>query len=71
MRKNSNARNLAPRGQILSIDSLTGRFKNKSKGRYLTLAFLVLILLGVAAVLYADYKGAINLGVFPKKNNEE
>lgn len=70
-KKYSNARNLAPGGQILSIDSLTGRFKEKSKGRYLALAFLVLILLGVGGLLIADYKGAVNLGLFPKKNNEE
>ena len=71
MGKYSNARNLAPGGRSVSINSITGRLKEKSKGRYLALAFLVLILLGVAALFYADYKGAVNLGLFPKKNNEE
>lgn len=71
MGKYSNARNLAPGGRPVSINSITGRFKQKSKGNYLVIAFLVLILLVVAALFYADYKGAVNLGLFPKKKNED
>lgn len=67
----SNARNLAPGGRSVSINSITGLFKKKSKGNYLVIAFLVLILLVVAALFYADYKGDLNLGLFPKKKNEE
>lgn len=71
MGKNSKASNLAPGGRPVSINSLTGRYKQKNKGSYWAVAFLVLILLVVVALLIADYKGAVNLGLFPKKNNEE
>ena len=71
MGKYSKASNLAPGGRPVSINSITGRFKHKSKGNYLAIAFLILILLVVAALFYADYKGDLNLGLFPKKKNEE
>ena len=71
MGKYSNARNLAPGGRSVSINSITGVLKKKSKGNNLVIAFLILILLAVAALFYADYKGKVNLGLFPKKNNQE
>ena len=62
--------NLAPGGRSVSFNSLTGRLKNKNNRKTLVISILVILVLAAAGLVYADYLGKLNLGIFPKNQDE-